>query len=89
MSYFLNLADGSVNINTYRNPKATATTVEDLVECFEAKKNENLVASLDAWIEESGGNLDDDNLERVVEDRLGLELADYPELRDIQRGESF
>lgn len=87
-NYFVNYNNGQITINAYRTPNAAATDVEDIRNAFANETNEILTASLNDWIAEFGGSLDDDNLERVIEGEFGLKLYDYPELRDIQRDHS-
>jgi len=85
MEYFVNYEKGQVSINTYRKPNATVTDIDDIRSAVENESDEVLVAGLNDWIKEQGGDLEDDNLERVIEDEFGLKMYDYPDLRDIQR----
>lgn len=82
---FLNYNNGKISINTYRYANAQATDVEDIRNAVKNETSEILTASIDSWIKEFGGSLDDDNLERVFEGEFGFKLYDYPELRDMQR----
>ena len=84
-NYFVNYENGKVSINTHRLANAAVTDIDDIRQAISKDSSEILTASLNDWIIEFGGNLDDDNLERVVEGEFGLKLYDYPELRDIQR----
>lgn len=85
MNYFVNYNKGQISINTSRLASAQATDIEDIRRAVKQESGEILTASISDWIKEFGGNLDDDNLERLVEGEFGLKLHDYPELRDIQR----
>lgn len=85
MNYFLNYNQGQISINTYRLASAQATDIEDIRNAVANESSETLTASINDWINEFGGNLDDDKLERVFEGEFGVKLYDYPGLRDIQR----
>lgn len=84
MNYFLNYKNGSVRINTYRYVDATVTDVDDIVRAYESESNETLTASIDIFIKEKCTDLENDVLEKTIENKLGFDLYDYPELRDIQ-----
>lgn len=85
---FLNYDKGRVSLNAYRLANAQATDVEDIRNAVKNESNEVLTASVEEWIKDFGGSLDDDNFERVFEGEFGLNLYDYPDLRDIQRDAS-
>jgi hypothetical protein len=85
MNYFLNYSNGGqVKINTYCNPRALLTDVEDIRNAVANSTDETLTASVEGWIAESVKQ-DGDLLELVFEGEFGLSLASYPALRDIQR----
>ena len=85
MNYFLNYVNQAITVDTFRKPAATVTTVENIEYFFLNNSKEDLTADLTDWIKESGGDLEDDNLERLFEGSFGFYMYDYPELRDIQR----
>ena len=89
MNYFVNYNKGQISINTYRIASAQATDIDDIRRAVDEESEEILTASINDWIKEFGGTLEDDNLERIVEGEFGLSLSDYPELRDIQRDASL
>lgn len=84
-TYFVNYNKGQITINTYRSANAQATDIDDIRDAVKNESNEILTAALNDWINEFGGDLDNDVLEKVIEGEFGLKLYDYPELRDIQR----
>jgi hypothetical protein len=84
-NYFVNYQSGLITINTYRLPHAIATDVADILDAIASDSGEVLTASLNDWIAEYSGDLEDDALERLIESDFGLKMFDYPELRDIQR----
>ena len=46
MSYFLNYENGAVSVNTYRNPRAEVTDVDDIRSAIKNNTNEILTSSL-------------------------------------------
>jgi len=89
MNYFLNYKNGEITVRTYREPAAMVTDVDDIVVAVNEERDEILTADLTGWIKESGGSVDgEDALERLFETELGLSMYDYPELRDVQRGDA-
>lgn len=84
MSYFLNYKNGNVSIDTYRLVNAVSTDVDDIVNAYQTESNEILTANIDIFIREKCTDLENDILEKTIENMLGLHMYDYPALRDIQ-----
>lgn len=45
-TYFLNFVNGKSTLNTYRNPHAEVTTLEDIQDAIINNRNDNLVATV-------------------------------------------
>lgn len=79
MNYFLNYKNKELSVNTYRLPDAVATDVDDIKSAFNKRNDEILTASLNDWVKENSGQLENDVLELVFDD-FAIDLSIYPEL---------